>query len=203
MGIEAFIRNGVRPSLIPLLINYFQGRKMRVKWHGELSSERELKGGGPQGSSFGLWEYLAQSNDNADCVDVQNRFKFVDDLSFVEILLLLNLGLSSYNVRAHVPSNVPMHNQVLEGSKLKSQSQLDCINEWTQAKKMKLNVKKTKTMLFNFSKKNQFSTKLTLENEDIEMVKETRLLGTIITDQITWDRNTEDLTRKALKGCSF
>ena len=31
------------------------------------------------------------------------------------------------------------------------------------------------------------------------MVKETRLLGTIITDQITWDRNTEDLTRKAYK----
>ena len=119
MGIEAFIRNGVRPALIPPLINYFQGRKMRVKWHGELSSERELKGGGPQGSSFGLWEYLAQSNDNADCVDVQNRFKFVDDLSFVEILFLLNLGLSSYNVRAHVPSNVPMHNQVLQGLKLK------------------------------------------------------------------------------------
>ena len=56
LGIEAFIRNGVRPALIPLLINYFQGRKMKVKWHGELSSERELKGGGPQGSSFGLWE---------------------------------------------------------------------------------------------------------------------------------------------------
>ena len=199
MGIEAFIRNGVRPALIPLLISYFQGRKMRVKWHGELSSERELKGGGPQGSSFGLWEYLAQSNDNADCVDVQNRFKFVDDLSFVEILFLLNLGLSSYNVRAHVPSNVPIHNQVLEGAKLESQLHLERINEWTQSKKMKLNVKKTKTMLFNFSKKNQFSTNLTLMNEDIEMVKETRLLGTIITDQISWDRNTEELTRKAFK----
>ena len=73
-----------------------------------------------------------------------------------------------------MPSNVPMHNQVLEGSKLKSQSQLESINEWTQAKKMKLNVKKTKTMLFNFSKKNQFLTKLSLKNEDIKMVKETR-----------------------------
>ena len=54
LGIEAFIRNGVRPALIPLLINYFQGRKMRVKWHGKFSSERQLRGGGPQGSSFGL-----------------------------------------------------------------------------------------------------------------------------------------------------
>ena len=172
LGIEAFIRNGVRPALIPLLINYFQGRKMRVKWHGELSSERELKGGGPQGSSFGLWEYLAQSNDNADCVDVKDRFKFVDDLSFVEIIFILNMGLSSYNVRPHVPSNVPIHNQIIQGSKLKSQSQLESINEWTKSKKMKLNIRKTKNMLFNFNKKHQFSTKLSLMDEDIEMVHE-------------------------------
>ena len=33
LGIESFIENGVRPSLIPLLINYFQGREMFIKWH--------------------------------------------------------------------------------------------------------------------------------------------------------------------------
>ena len=140
---------------------------MRVKWHGELSSERELRGGGAQGSSFGLWEYLAQSNDNADCVDVENRFKFVDDLSFVEIIFLLNMGLSSYDVRAHVPSNIPIHNQVIQGSNLKSQSQLESINEWTKSKKMKSNIRNYKNILFNFSKKHQFSTKLSLMNEDI------------------------------------
>ena len=53
LGVESFLKNGVRPALIPLLINYFQGRKMKVKWHGELSSERELKGGGPLPSGFG------------------------------------------------------------------------------------------------------------------------------------------------------
>ena len=98
-----------------------------------------------------------------------------------------------------MPSNVPIHNQVIQGSSLQSQSQLESINEWTKAKKIKLNVKKTKNMLFNFSKKYQFSTNLTLMNENIEMVKETKLLGTIITDQITWDRNTEELTKKAFK----
>ena len=78
---EVFIENGVRPALIPLLINYFQGRRMKVKWQGVISSERELKGGGPQGSTFGLWEYLSQSNTNADCISESDRFKFVDDLS--------------------------------------------------------------------------------------------------------------------------
>ena len=199
LEVQSFIRNGVRPSLIPLLISYFQMRKMKVKWHGKLSSERILKGGGPQGSSFGLWEYLSQSNDNADCVDEENRFKFVDDLSFLEIIFLLNIGLETYDIRNHVPSDVPTHNQVIPNNKLQSQYQLEKINQWTEERKMKLNIKKTKTMLFNFSKKYKFATKLNLKNENIEMVRETKLLGTIITDQLCWDRNTEELTKKGYK----
>ena len=33
LGVEAFIKCGVRGSLIPLLINYLQGRTMKVKWN--------------------------------------------------------------------------------------------------------------------------------------------------------------------------
>ena len=81
LGVESFLKNGVRPSLIPLLTNYFQNRKMSVKWHGQRSVPRILKGGGPQGATLGLIEYLSQSNNSADVVDVKDRFKFVDDLS--------------------------------------------------------------------------------------------------------------------------
>ena len=199
LGVESFIRNGVRPSLIPVLKNYFQGCRMKVKWQGHMSSERELNGGGPQGSTFGLWEYLSQSNDNADCVDVEDRFKFVDDLSFLEIIYLLNVGISSYNIHTHVPSNIPAHNQLIQGTKLNSQKQLDTINEWTKEKKMQLNLKKTKNMIFNFSKKYQFTTNLNVDNSEIEIVKETKLLGTILTDKLTWDRNTEELVKKSYK----
>ena len=87
LGIEAFIKCGVRGSLIPLLINYLQNRKLKVKWKGLISSERDLNGGGPQGATFGIWEYLAQSNDNAECVSPENRFKFVDDLTILEKLI--------------------------------------------------------------------------------------------------------------------
>ena len=47
LGIKSFIKNNVRASLIPLLISYFQERKMKVKWHGILSESRNLNGGGP------------------------------------------------------------------------------------------------------------------------------------------------------------
>jgi hypothetical protein len=65
LGIESFIINGVRASIIPVLISYFQNRKMVVKWHGLLSSTRDLPGGGPQGCTFGLLEYKSNSNNNA------------------------------------------------------------------------------------------------------------------------------------------
>ena len=46
LGVESFIQNGVRPSLIPVLINYFQERKMSVKWHGCQSVPKDIMGGG-------------------------------------------------------------------------------------------------------------------------------------------------------------
>ena len=58
---------------------------------------------------------------------------------------------------------------------------------------------KTKSMIFNFSKKYQFITKLKVNNNDIDMVSETKLLGTVITDRLTWDRNTEELVKKGYK----
>ena len=105
---------------------------MKVKWQGNYSSERNLNGRGPQGSTFGIWEYLSQSNDNAQCVEESDRFKFVDDLSFLEITYLLSVGIATYNIHAHVPSNIPTHNQVIVPQNLKTQGQLNQINEWTE-----------------------------------------------------------------------
>ena len=59
-----------------------------------------------------------------------------------------------------------------------------------------LNPKKTK---FNFSTKNQFTTNLSVKEENIEMVNEAKLLGTIITSDLSWNRNTEELVKNANK----
>ena len=59
LGVQSFINNGVRPSLIPILISYFEDREMRVKWHGKLSEPRKLPGGGAMGASLGNWEFLS------------------------------------------------------------------------------------------------------------------------------------------------
>ena len=132
---------------------------MKVKWSGETSSERILNGGGPQGSTFGIWEYLAQSKNNADCVDPHNRYKFVDDLTVLEKINLLVIGLSSFYYHSSVPSHIPTHNQQIPAEHLKTQEYLNKNEDWTVNQKMSFNQKKTKIMIFNFTEKYQFTSK--------------------------------------------
>ena len=197
LGIESFIRNGVRPSLIPVLINYFQDREMSVKWHGCRTVPRKLNGGGPQGATLGILEYLSQSNNSADNVSVEDRFKFVNDLTILEIVDLLTVGLTSYNIKQHVPSDINVHNQYIPGQNLQSQTWLDEINHWTEQQKMQINQKKTKNVIFNFTDKYQFSTRLQLKDETVEVLSSTKLLGTIISDDLKWDLNTFNIVKKA------
>ena len=196
-NIPFIIDNGVRPALIPVLISYFQGRKMKVKWHKCYSTTRYLNGGGPQGATIGLLEYLSQSNHSADCVEEDNRYKFVDDLTILEIINLLTVGLTSFNLKSQVPSDIPDHNQYIPPHNLKSKEHLNNINLWTQNQKMMINQKKTKTMIFNFTHNYQFTTRLQLNGENIDVVPETKLLGTIIQNNLKWDSNTSRLVKRA------
>ena len=197
LGVESFIQNGVRPALIPVLINYFQDREMSVKWHGCRSSPIKIHGGGPQGATLGILEYLSQSNNCADIVSEEDRFRFVDDLSVLEIVDLLTVGITSYNIKQHIPSDIPVHNQYIPAGNLKSQGWLDGIDKWTKEQKMLINEKKTKNLIFNFTEKYQFSTRLWLNDEIIEILESTKLLGTIISNDLRWDLNTKNIVKKA------
>ena len=197
LGIKAFIDTGVRSSLIPVLVDYFSDRQMSVKWRGHRSEARKINGGGPQGATIGILEYLAQSNKSAECVSEANRFRFIDDLSVLEIINLLTVGLTSFNIKGHVPSHIPSHNQFIPPENLESQKWLNQINQWTKEQKMMINEQKTKNIIFNFTRKYQFTTRLTINDEPIEELKSTRLLGTVIQSDLNWDMNTAEIVRKA------
>jgi hypothetical protein len=144
-----------------------------------------------------LLEYLSQSNNSADIVSESERFRFLDDLSILEIINLLTVGLTSYNLKVQVPSDIATHNQYIPTHNLKSQEWLDWISTWTDNQKMMINNKKTKSMIFNFTDKYQFSTRLSIAGEPIEVIDSTRLLGTIITSDLRWEENTAQIVQKA------
>ena len=197
LGVESFQKNGVRNSLIPILVSFFQERHQSVKWRGIKTPSRRINGGGPQGATLGIIEYLSQSSKSAECVRQDERYKFVDDLTILEIVNLLTVGISSYNIKHHIPNDIIQENQFIPPENLDSQRHLNEINTWTKNQLMKINETKTKTMVFNFTQKYQFSTRLKLNHTNIETVTETKLLGTILTNDLTWERNTEELVKKA------
>ena len=51
-------------------------------------------------------------------------------------------------------------------------------------------------MIFNFTEDYQFSTRLYLENTLLEIISETKLLGTIVSSDLKWSKNTEMLVKK-------
>ena len=200
LGIESFIENGVRSSLIPILVSFFQNRKMKVKWNKSTSSMHNLNGGGPQGGLLGILEYLSQTNKNTEFIDPEDKFKFIDDLSVLEIINLISLGLSSFNFKNQVASDIDIsHNQFLSQSNLKSQEYLDKITAWTRRNLMKLNAEKSKFMVVNFTEKHQFNTRLSIEKNNLKQIKETHLLGVVVNDQLNWHSNTEFIVKKAFK----
>ena len=180
LGIQSFIRNGVRKSVIPVLISYFQ----------------DLPGGGPQGSSQGLHEYDSQSNNNTDFLLPEEKYKFVDDLSMLEIINLISAGLAHYNFKHHVASDIGVNQLYLPSENVCSQSYMNNVSEWTQSNKMELNERKSKVMIFNYTKNYQFATRIYLNNTLLETISETCLLGTIVSSDLTWHKNSEMLTKK-------
>ena len=71
------------------------------------------------------------------------------------------------------------------------------IYEWTSDNKMELNKKKSQAMTFTFTNKFQFTSRAVMEDEVLEIIKETRLLGVMINDELTWDSNTSYLVKRA------
>ena len=148
---------------------------------------------------FGFEEYLSQSNGNTDFLNDDEKYKFIDDVSILEILNLISFGLSSYNFHNHVASDIGIEHSYLDPHNIKSQEYLNKVSDWTDQNEMQLNCKKTKYMVFNYSKLYQFNTRLELENQLLEQVHQTKLLGLIIRDDLSWMPNTKLLTIKAYK----
>ena len=70
------------------------------------------------------------------------------------------------------------------------------MNEWTVKQRMIISEKKTKAMVFNFTKNHQFTTRLELKGQNIEIVDQMKILGTVIKNDLSWNDNCDMIIRK-------
>ena len=192
---EKFIKMVVRPALIPVLVSYLTDRQMQVRYNNIYSSTYSLPGGGPQGTLLGLIEYFVQSNDNANCVDPDLRFKFVDDLTVLELVMMAGL-LTEYNFKQHVASDIGIDEHYIPATSLKTQENLDNIAQWTDLNKMKINEDKTKYMVFSRSE-TEVATRLAVNSRTIDRIEETKLVGVWLDTWLDWSKNSKEICKSA------
>ena len=124
----------------------------------------------------------------AKIVKTALAFALVEDLTALEKINLLLVGMASHNNKLNIPNDINVTNQIIPPKNLKSQTFLNNMQGWTSKPKMALNEDKKKCMVFNFTKKKQFSTRLKLNVKILETVREMKLLGPILTDKLKWEK---------------
>ena len=201
IAIKKFLQMGVRESLVPLIANYLTDRKMTVKFNDAISEIQSLIGGGPQGTLLGGIMYLVESNDNADMVSNDDGFKFIDDLSLLAFLCLAGL-LTDYNIWQHIPSDIPVDEKYLPAETIAVQSILESVSNWTDENMMKLNTEKCNYMIFSRSNE-KFTTRLQIDEKILERKSVSKLLGIWISEDLNWDRNCQEICKKAYSRLSL
>ena len=92
-------------------------------------------------------------------------------------------------------------NLILPSSNNPLQWQLEELKEFAEKKLLKIKEKKTNLMKFNFAKNYDFPPELSIGgfSNQLEVIRETKLLGVIITDDLRWAANTEYICKRAYK----
>ena len=207
---------GVPGWLLKIVMGFLTERTLIVSYKGEKSTSKEMPGGGPQGTILGMFLFLILINSAgfADCKKeigkkitkainkrdemAPKHWKYVDDLTLAEAL---DLKVKLVNDPEKVWSEpLNYHNrtkQILPANQSKVQDQLNKLQIYADQNEMKINYQKSKVMLFNTAKINDFTPEIKIGNETLDVVNEMKLLGVKISTDLKWHSNTEFITKKA------
>ena len=124
------------------------------------------------------------------------RLKWIDDITAAETINLKSCldqipeFIGPKNIHEQKGLSLPPRNS-------KIQQKLNELHDFTATCQMNINSKKTKIQPFNFSKRYDFLPQLSIENETLEVVYSTRLLGIIFSSSCKWDDHVAFLVEKA------
>ena len=209
---------GVPGWLLKIIIGFLEERELVVIFNGAKSGAKDMPGGGPQGTVLGMFLFLILIN-KAGFSDQSKRLgdkltaaaskrdeitkmhaKYVDDMTTAHVVNLKNdLETNDERVWMKPPMRRERFEKVLPENKNNLQHQMKELCNYAIENEMKLNKDKTKVMLFNTAKHSDFMPEITVDDEQLEVVEEFKLLGVKITSNLKWEANTDYITKKAYK----
>ena len=168
---------GIRGTALNWFKSYFSNRMQFVQYNGVCSQKTVIECGVPQGSILGPLLFLIYINDICNVSSIFQLILFADDT---------NVFCSGKNL----PYLMNQANR-----------ELNKLSDWFTANKLSVNLKKTKFMIFKQKQKRcHVDSKIFLNNQEIDLVKEISFLGVILDEHLTWKSHISHVARKMAKS---
>ena len=173
---------GVRGNALKLLSSYLNNRYQYVSVLGEESEPLPVNLGVPQGSVLGPLLFLIYINDIYRCSTLGKFVLFADDTN---IFVSAETKKQAYKIANEI---------------------LDSVCQYMRHNLLHINVKKSCYMYFSPTKRNTVDNtendlNLEIDGIPIKQVTETKFLGVIIDDKLSWTPHIEKLTKKLNSIC--
>jgi hypothetical protein len=168
---------GIRGTANNWLRSYLFNRTQFVVYDNHKSSSKILDCGVPQGSILGPLLFLIYINDLACVSDILFTIMYADDT---------NIFVSGRN---------------LEELERIMNTELGLLHNWLIANKLSLNVNKTHYIIFKPPRKKSFYTpRLHINNSNIQKVNQTKFLGVILDENLSWKQHIQYVKTKVSKN---
>ena len=165
---------GIRGCALNWFQSYLSNRLQQVEYRGNLSSSCYLSHGVPQGSILGPLLFLIYVKNFQNCLQKGKALMFVDD------------------------TTIFFQHKYLSELTLTANTHLENVNKWLIANKLSLNITKTNYIIFQTPRCKQSTKQLNiiLKNHALQRVSDTKFLGVIIHEHLSWKPHMEYLLKK-------
>ena len=198
--------------LLNVIFSYLSNRSLVVSYLGATTEPSPMPGSAPQGTLLGVVIFLVKFNGALLRPKIPRdvfgpvreaksiSLKFMDDAT-TAVTVDLKSSLVQDPIQRPRPFTYIEQNQlVLPDDQNLLKYYLKDLIEFSEQNKLVINRGKTKIMTFNLSKKLQFPPKLGLPGQGFfEVVKSMKILGIIMSDNLKWQENTDNMCSKARK----
>ena len=207
---------GVPGWLLQIVIGFLENRELQVNYKGETSGRKSLPGGGPQVTILGMFLFIILINAAGFRNNLKNigkfitkpynrrgpmpriHLKYMDDMTVAEAIHLKKKVI--VNPNPNPPRPLQYHERtghILPEGQSSVQALLTDLSIYAEDHQMKVNIDKTKVMLFNKARKYDFLPNCHFKDgEMLQIVEEIKLLGVVVRSDLSWSSNCKQICQK-------